>query len=120
MDNGQQDAWVQQAEDLAYSYTKRFLKTSAHAARAREGGYEDKLKQYVRAVAHVQSQYVAGRGSVGYDHRTIFGTGPRDREAEREWFDKQREQAGSGTIRVRVPHRLIEEWRAGPSECRGR
>jgi hypothetical protein len=118
---GDADAWVQHATDLSDQDVRRFMTTSAHAARAREGGYEDKLKQYVRECAWVQAQYICGQEGVGYDHRTIFGTGPRDREAEQEWFTRQSEQAEKGSIQVRVPPRHTEGWRARPQpEGRGR
>lgn len=113
--SGEADAWVQRAQDRADEYVKRFMKTSAVAARAREGGYEDRVKEYLRAASWVQSQMIEGRESVGYDGRVLFGRGPRDREQESEWFAKQREQAAKGGIQVRVPQQLMKKWEA---ECR--
>lgn len=101
------DAWVEKAEALVDAYWKKFSKSTA-AVRAREGGYERELKQFVSAAAWVQGQYICGRQGIGYDHRAIFGTDTRDREVEQEWFAKAREQAAKGTIRVHVPTSLVE------------
>lgn len=107
------DAWVEMAQALADAYTRRFMKTSAVAVKAREGWYERELKRYVEAAAWVQGQLIVRPGvGVGFDHAVLFGTGPRDRGAEAEWFAKQREQATTGTIKVAVPKCHVEAWRA--------
>ena len=73
--------------------------TSRYAESARRGGYEAELKRCVEAANWVQAQHAVGRNGVGYDHGAPFGRGRGDREAEEEWFDPQREQAGSGASR---------------------
>jgi hypothetical protein len=55
---GRIDEMAEEAEAMSWGYTKRFMKTSTVAARAREGGYEAQLKRYVRAVSRVQAQIV--------------------------------------------------------------
>src|SRR5262249_15031106 len=103
------DAWVGQAQAMADRYVREFMQTSAIAARAREGGYEAELKRYVVAASWVQSQYVLGRQGVGYDSNVLF-PGPRDKEAEQEWFARAREQAETGRIKVTIPAALIRRW----------
>src|SRR5262245_4842218 len=60
-----EEPWVEKATALSDAYVKRFMQTSQAAVRAREGGYERQLKEYVREAAWVQSQYVVGRSGVG-------------------------------------------------------
>jgi hypothetical protein len=111
------EAWVEKAEAMSYSYTQRFLKTSAVAARAREGGYERELRDFVKAASWVQGQMIGGKECVGYDHAVLFGKGPRDKEAEQEWFAKARAQAETGHIRVHVPTAMVKRWQ---QEAEGR
>jgi hypothetical protein len=103
-------AWVEQATRRTEEYTRRFLKTSAHAARASQGGYEPELKRYVREAAWVQAQLIAGQRDVGYDHAVLFGQGPRDRDAEEAFFaaaraGRKRSDPGARAAR---PHRAVE------------
>jgi hypothetical protein len=105
------DGWVERVTVREDEYTKRFMATTQAAVRAREGGYEAELKRYVLAAAHVQAQFLEGRQRPGYDFYALFGKGDRDKKAEDEWFARQKEQADSGSIRVRVPLALVERWR---------
>jgi hypothetical protein len=108
------DDWVEKADEMADAYTRKFLKASAHAARAREGGYEVALRRYVRAAAYVQAQYLLGRESVGYESAVLFGGGRvRDRGQEEEFFRRAKEQAEKGHLRVHVPPGLAERWGRG-------
>ena len=108
------DAWVEKADGMADAYVKRFMKTSAHAARAREGGYEPELKRYVEAAANVQAQYLLGRTGVAYDGLALFGNrvgrDQEEKEREAEFFEKAREQAAKGSIRVHVPAERVRRW----------
>src|ERR1700676_3494247 len=70
------DAWVERAQGLTDAYVKRFIKTSQAAIRAREGGYEAALKEYVRAAAWVQAQSIEGREGLGYSAHVLFGRQP--------------------------------------------
>ena len=65
---GAVEPWVEEATALTDAYVKRFMKTSQTAVRAREGGYEPELKEYVREAAWVQGQMIVRRGS-GEDGR---------------------------------------------------
>lgn len=104
------DAWVDKAQVMASDHAKKFMKTSQAAVRARAGGYQAELKQYVEAVAWVQSQLLLGRRGLAYTSTVLFqnGEGPEERES---WFDKIHEQVASGTIRVHVPSALVRRWK---------
>jgi len=107
----QADAWVEKATALADAYVRKFMKTSQTAVRAREGGYEAALKEYVRAVSWVQAQMIGGRQGIAYDSGVLFGGDlPRDREAEEAFFAKAREQAAKGSIRAHVPAAMVRQW----------
>lgn len=109
-DPRQADAWVEKAQALSDAYVKRYMQTTQTAVRAREGGYEAALKEYVEAVSWVQAQVICGRKGVGYSACVL--SGPRaDGEEKAEFFRKAREQAASGHIRVHVPPGKLEEWR---------
>lgn len=117
---GRGEDWVGKAQALVDSYWRKFSKSAA-AVRAREGGFEAKLKTYVTAVAWVQGQLIVRPESgVGYDHQVIFGKGPRDEAAEEEFFRKAREQAATGHIRVPVSASKVETWKAAAESSRGR
>lgn len=51
--------WVEKAVELAHTYTERFMKTSAAAEKAREGGYEPRLKRYVRKPRISRASYTS-------------------------------------------------------------
>ena len=104
------DDWVEKATALTDAYVKRFMLASQVAVRAREGGYERELKEYVREAAWVQSQYVVGRKGVGYSSVVLFKFG-EDQEAREEFFARAREQAEKGHVRVHVPARMVERWK---------
>lgn len=106
----QADDWVERAQTRADGYVRKFLKSNRHATRAREGGYEGSLRQYVAAAAWVQAQMIEGREGVGYDHAVLF-PGPRDEAAEGRWFAEARERASAGEIDVVVPRSLVARWR---------
>jgi hypothetical protein len=83
---GRNDEWVQAAEDASYAYTKRFMKTSAVAARARAEGREAELKRYVKECAWVQAQAIEGQQRLGYNGTVLFPARQRAEEAQEEWF----------------------------------
>jgi hypothetical protein len=112
------DAWVEKATALSDQYVRRFLKTSTHAVRARQGGYEAELKAYVREASWVQAQYILGRDGVGYASAVLFnGDLRRDRDHEEEFFSRARKQAESGHIRVHIAPELMKRWQG---EAQGR
>jgi hypothetical protein len=109
-DPRQTDAWVDKAQALTDAYVKRFMLTTQTAVRAREGGYEAALKEYVEAASWVQAQFIVGRHNVGYSACVL--SGPKaDGEEKAEFFEKAREQAKSGHIRVNIPPAKIEAWK---------
>jgi hypothetical protein len=114
------DSWVERATSLADAYTRRFMKTSAVAVRARERGYESEVRQYVTEAAWVQGQMICGRKSIGYSSGVLFPGRERDKTAEDEFFARARDQAATGSIRVRIPLALVERWREGAEKGRGR
>ena len=117
---GEVDSQVQEIEDLSYGYTKRFMKNSTVAARARENGYERELKEYVREASWVQAQLIVRPDAgVGYSSAVLFPDKERDRHAEEEFFEKARAQARTGHIRVHVPPAMIRRWQEEAVE-RGR
>jgi hypothetical protein len=108
------DSVVEKAYALADEYTKRFMKTTQTAVRAREGGYEAELKRYVSEAANVQAQLIlrGPQSGVGYTGHVLFAHhGARDRPREQEWFAAQREQVARGSIRVHVPKEALERWK---------
>lgn len=107
-----EQAWVEQATAMSDEYTRRFIKTSAVAVKARQGGFEQELKEFVRAVSWVQAQLIIRPDAgVAFESAVLFGGDlPRDREAEEEFFEKARVQARSGHIRVHVPMAKIKRW----------
>lgn len=114
--------WVERATALADAYTRRFMLASQAAVRARESGYEQALKSYVREAAWVQAQYIVGQKGVGYSWAVLFEHrgGERDKEAEGEFFERAREQALKGHIRVHVPAVMVERWKGQVVSGRGR
>ena len=108
-----EDDWQGRVTAREDEYVRRFMQTTQAAVRAREGGFERELRRYVLAAAHVQSQYIEGRQDVGYESAVLFPARERDKAIDDEWFARQREQAETGTIRVRVPHAMVERWREG-------
>lgn len=118
-DPKQADALVEKVTALTDAYVKRFLKTSQTAVRAREGGYEAKLSEYVTAAAWVQAQLIAGRKGVGYSAYVLFGRPPDSQEVA-EFFQKAKVQADSGTIRVHVPVNKVAGWKAEACGEKGR
>jgi hypothetical protein len=110
------DSWVEKATALADAYTRKFMKTSAVAVRSREGRYEAELRQYVTEVSWVQAQYILGRKDIAYRSTTLFGR----EKPDDEFFARAREQAETGSIRVRVPLALVERWREGAEKGRSR
>lgn len=115
------DDRVEQAEAMVDAYWKQFAKSTT-ALRANEGGWQQELRAYVCAAARVQAQLVLGRQSVGYSSAILFPWHPRDPQVEEEFFTDARRQAATGKIAVRVPHRLVESWKAqvASSESVGR
>jgi hypothetical protein len=107
------DGWVERVTTREDEYVRRFMQTTQAAVRAREVGYEAELKRYVQAVAHVQAQFIEGRKDIGYSSGVLFPGRVRDKEAEDEWFARQKEQGATGSIRVRVPLALVERWKDG-------
>jgi hypothetical protein len=59
----------------------------------------------------VIGQLVEGREGISYESSVLFPWEPRDREAEDEFFQRAREQAQAGEIKVSIPPRLLKEWR---------
>jgi hypothetical protein len=116
------DALVQKAEDMAWQYTRRFMKSSGQAGQARAEGWERELKAYVRAAATVQAGLIVGVPHHGYDSYTLFGRARgEDLAAMREaFFERARAQAEKGHVRVHVPPSLVERWREGCRQGRGR
>jgi hypothetical protein len=118
------DSMVEKAYALADEYTKRFMKTTQTAVRAREGCYEPELKRYVSEVANIQAQLIlrGPQSGVGYTGYILFAHhGQRDRPREQEWFAAQREQAAKGSIRVTVPKEAVARWaERAKHEGRGR
>jgi hypothetical protein len=110
------DGWVEKATSMADSYTRRFMKTSAVAVRAREGGFERELKEYIVEASWVQAQYILGRKDIAYRSTTLFDHDKPDDE----FFARAWEQAAKGCIQVRVPHAIIERWRDGAERGRVR
>lgn len=104
------EAWVERATALADAAVKRFMRTSVHAERARDGGYEAELKEYVREAAWTQAQIIEGREGIGYSANVLFGRQP-DREEVSAFFERARAQAKTGHIRIYIPAGKIEEWR---------
>lgn len=125
-DGPSHDERIEKASSLAYAYTKRFMQTSQLACRAREEGWEAPLKQYVDAAAWVQGQMIAGCQHLGYSAHALFDYTrvSRDELDERreEFFEKAREQAAKGHIRVSVPPHMVERWKRAPEreEARAR
>jgi hypothetical protein len=104
------DDWVERATKMADSYARRYMLTTQTATRARDGGYEAALKRYVLEASWVQAQFAVGRQGAGYDHGVLFPARERDKADEQEWFEKAREQARTGHIRVSVPRNMVEQW----------
>lgn len=104
------------SHQMADDYWRKFAKSAA-AVRAREGNYERELKAYVLAVARVQGQYILGRDGIGYDNAVLF-PGPRDRDAEEEFFRKAREQAATGGIKILIPPAMVKRWQAESRSAR--
>jgi hypothetical protein len=65
----------------------------AAATKAREGNYEQQLREYVRAASWLQAQIIAGRQGFGYDSGVLFQLG-EDKEA-REGVFRQSQRAGA-------------------------
>jgi hypothetical protein len=114
------DDWQERVTRREDEYVRRFMLTTQAAVRSREGGYEQELKRYVQAAAHVQGQYIEGRKDVGYESAVLFPGRDRDKGAEAEFFRRADEQAQTGSIRVRVPLAFEERWREGTEKGRGR
>ena len=117
-DPRQSEAWVEKAQALTDAAVRRFMRTSVHATRAREGGYEAALKEYVREAAWVQAQVIVGRVGVGYSSHVLFGRQP-DRGEAAEFFERARSQAATGHIRVHVAAEKVQAWK-GASQAAGR
>jgi hypothetical protein len=109
---------------MAYAYRKRFMQTSQVAARAKAGGWAEPLRQYVDEAAWVQAQYLCGRKDVGYSSTVLFGhdgaLASDCRERAAEFFEKARDQAARGFIRVSVPPSMAEGWKRECGESKGR
>ena len=112
---GKNEQWLEAATALLDAYVNRFMKTSACATRARAGGYEQQLRNYVTEAAWVQAQYLVGRKAVGYSATVLFQRGETSEERS-DWFAKTREQAERGSLRVHVPHSLVEQWRSAAQD----
>ncbi len=112
---GDDGGWAGRAQAMTDAYVKRFMATSAHARRCEAAP----LREYARACAWVQAQYLLGRADVAHQSGVIFQLGEDAGERE-AWFDAARRQAATGRIAVRVPHRLAEAWRAAGEPGRGR
>ena len=119
------EPWAEKAAGMAYAYRKRFMETSQTAARAKAEGWAEPLKAYVDEAAWVQAQYLCGRKDVGYNSTVLFGRGATAsdcRERAAEFFERARDQAERGFIRVNVPPSMAEGWKreCGDSAGRGR
>jgi hypothetical protein len=119
-----QDERIESANERAYAYTKRFMQTSQLASRARSEGWEAPLKRYVDAAAWVQGQLLAGCAGVGYSAHDLFDYTKISREefeVRRDaFFEKAREQAARGHIRVSVPPHMVERWKRSREQGEGR
>lgn len=104
--------WVEKVVEMAHQYTERFMKTSAVAAKAREGGYEARLKRYVMESAYVQAQVIVGRtDGLNYDGVLVAHL-PRGEQAEGldDALSRAAAQAEKGHIQVRVPTEAVRHW----------
>jgi hypothetical protein len=117
-DQRESDLWVERTQRFTDMAVKRFMRTSIHAARARDGGYEASLKEYVTEMAWTQAQIIEGREGIGYSANVLFGRQP-DHEEMAEFFERARAQAKTGHIRLTVPMVKIAEWR-GAVQADGR
>lgn len=109
------ESWVEKATALADAYTRRFMEKSQTAQRARDEGWDGALKTYVREAAWVQAQYLVGSPHIGYSAADLFGypgvSAAECREQADDFFEKAREQAARGHIRVQVPASMVEYWK---------
>lgn len=105
-------AWVEEAVRLADAYTRRFLQANRAAARARDGGYEGRLRAYVWEAAYVQAQRLAGRADgLNYDAVLFAHLDDDDRRAAMdEFFARAEAQAARGFVRVAVPAAAVRRW----------
>jgi hypothetical protein len=110
------EPWAEKAASLVYAYRKRFMETSQTATRAKTEGWAEQLRQYVDEAAWVQAQYLCGRKDVGYSSTVLVGRG----EPSAEFFERARDQAVRGFIRVSVPPSMAEDWRRECVAERGR
>lgn len=106
-----QKDWLPEAERLRDEYVRKFMKTSTHAARAREAGYEPKLRQYVEAACWPQAQWLAGRKGTEYALLLFNWLPEAEREAEKErFYEHAAEQVRAGRIKVTIPLKLVGMW----------
>lgn len=116
--NDNADEWALRATEMADAYWRKFSKTAV-AVRAREGGYEPRLKEYVREASCVQAQMIMRRENLAYTSNVLF-PGLRDEAAEAEWFNQAKAQAQTGEIKVKVPPAIIERLKAEAAGQRAR
>ena len=81
-------------------------------------------KAYVEAAAWVQGQMIAGCQHLGYSAHALFDYTrvSRDELHERreEFFERAREQAAKGHVRVSVPPHMVERWKQSCAKEEGR
>lgn len=103
------DGWAEKARQMADAYWQRYSKCTA-AVRARESGYEPRLREFVLTAASVQAQVIMGRGGYAYEGTVLFQLG-ETREERDAWFREAEAQGRSGEIRVLLPKGLTAKWR---------
>jgi hypothetical protein len=71
----------------------------------------------------VQAQYLCGRKDVGYSSTVLFRNGVTVldcRERAAEFFERARDQAARGFIRLSVPPNMAEGWKRECGQSEGR
>lgn len=103
-----------QAEEMAEGYTHRYMKTSKLARLARQEGWAEQLRYYVRAASWVQAQLIHHVENIGWEAGYL--TKPEQFRSSEEAFASYRKRiegpVSRGEIRVHVPTDRIGEWKA--------
>jgi len=107
-------------EKRRYAILTDYLEKSSHTSTIfgdafREGWAYDLMK-YVKAVADIQAQKIAGIKNIGWDGMVIFPLGVSKDDA-RVFLDEQYRIASEGEIKVSIPTGLIRHWK-GMAEFR--
>lgn len=107
--------WVKRAKEcdrLISDYLERYTATSKLWMEAVSEGWSRELLAYIRAVAFVQAQIIAGCINIGFSSMDIFGINNQTpRKEVNRWIEEQNRLAAHSMIDVAVPTARILEFK---------